>query len=128
MSTISFKAHHGSVEPNGPGQSRSFPRERAKILEAPQQETGRLHLMLRYLNDTCSGSGRPVSETLQDPSHVPGARCRISLDDPLYSALSHDPKTAPPHESLLAEVGAQFSGRQQGTVRPAKLDSVGIAS
>lgn len=77
--------------------------------------------MLLYL-DTCGGSGRPVSETLQDPSHVPGARCRINLDNPLYYALSHDSESAPPHESLLAEVGAQFSDHKQGTVRPAELD------
>ncbi|KAM6537136.1 hypothetical protein FALCPG4_003082 [Fusarium falciforme] len=128
MSTTSFKADHGSVESNGPGQSRSFPRECAKILEAPQQETGRSHQMLRYLNDTCSASGRPVSETLQDPSHVPGVRCRISLDNPLYCTLSHDTKTAPPHESLLAEVGAQFSDHKQGTVRPAKLVLVDVTS
>ncbi|KAJ3470527.1 hypothetical protein MRS44_000626 [Fusarium solani] len=132
MSTTSFKADHGSVESNGLGQSHSVSRQYAKIapVEAPhpQQEMGRSHQMLRYLNDTCSESGRPVTETLQDPSHVPGARCQISVDYPLCCVLPHGNKSAPPHKTLLVGIGAQFSDHQQGTVRPAQLDPVDVAS
>lgn len=88
--------------------------------------------MLRYLiNDTSTCSGRPVTETLQDPSHVPGARDRIDLDNPLYRALSHDnyrESTPPYSNSLLAKIGAQFSNYQPGTARPAKLDLADVAS
>ncbi|RSL60867.1 hypothetical protein CEP54_006526 [Fusarium duplospermum] len=127
MSTTSVKADHGSIESktNGPGQSHMVSRQYAHTEASHPQQTGRSHQMLRYLNDT---SGRPVTETLQDPSHVPGARDLINLDNPLYSALSHDKKSAPPHKSLLAAIGAQFSNYHQGSVRPANLDLVDAAS
>ncbi|KAM0420557.1 hypothetical protein ACHAPT_011726 [Fusarium lateritium] len=81
--------------------------------------------MLRYLNDdTC----RPVTEMLQDPSRVPGARDRINLDNPLYSAPSHCSKSAPAHKNVLAEIGALFSEESEGAGRPAKLDPVDIAA
>ncbi|KAL2674988.1 hypothetical protein Neosp_011168 [[Neocosmospora] mangrovei] len=119
MSATSSKADHGSVESKGMGQSLIISRQYAN-----QTDPGRSHQMLRYLNDpTC----RPVTETLQDPSHVPGARYQINLDNLLYCSLSHDSKTAPPpHESFLTEVGAQFSDHKQGTVRPAELDLVDV--
>ncbi|RSM14078.1 hypothetical protein CEP52_001518 [Fusarium oligoseptatum] len=118
MSATSFNADHGSVESNSPGQSHIVSQQRATT------GPGKSHQILRYLNDTCSESGRPVTETLQDPSHVPGARCRINLDNPMYNALSHDKKSAPPQKSLLAEIGAQFSNYHQGSVRPANSDLV----
>ncbi|RSL42421.1 hypothetical protein CEP53_012203 [Fusarium sp. AF-6] len=128
MSATSFNADHGSVKSNSPGQSHIVSQHRAT--PHPQQQTGpgRSHQILRYLNGTCSESGRPVTETLQDPSHVPGARCRINLDNPMYNALSHDKKSAPPQKSLLAEIGAQFLNYHQGSVRPANLDLVDAAS
>ncbi|RSM04205.1 hypothetical protein CDV31_010133 [Fusarium ambrosium] len=119
MYATSFNADHGSVESNSPAQAHSISQQRATT------GPGRSHQMLRYLNDT---TGRPVTETLQDPSHVPGARDLTSLDSPPYSALSQDKKSAPPQKSLLAAMGAQFSDYPQDTVRPAKLDSVDTAS